>query len=269
MRSHAAVAVLALALPACGAQPPRPAPPGTTVASAASRWWVPKQGATWQIQYAGSVDLTLDVDVYNLDAEDTTKAQVQTLTARGVKVICYINAGAWEDWRPDRKRFPAAVLGRPMAGWKGERWLDIRRTEVLLPLMRDRMRTCAAKGFHAVDADNVMGYAEATGFAITAEQQLRYNRLLARTAHGLGLGFGLKNDQEQVDALLADIDFAVNEECIEESTCDRYARLLAAGKAVFNVEYQGNPTTVCANKPRGFSTVLKSHELGPERRACA
>jgi hypothetical protein len=244
------------------------ATPTTPSASTASGWWVPAQRSSWQIQYSGTLDPTLPVSVYDLDGADTPASSVAQLAARGVRTLCYINAGAWENWRADRGSFPTSVLGNDMSGWAGERWLDIRRVDVLIPLMRARMQTCRDKGFDAVDADNVMGFQERTGFSLTAADQLAYNRALASTAHNLGLGFGLKNDADQINALVADVDFAVNEECVAERSCSAYAPMLAAGKAVFNIEYAGSLASVCAIRPDGFSTLVKSLELTATRTAC-
>ena len=72
--------------------------------------------------------------------------------------MCYISAGTWENWRPDAKRFPAVVKGKPDGGWPGERWLDIRRLDILRPLMRERIQRCARKGFDGVEFDNVDAY---------------------------------------------------------------------------------------------------------------
>ena len=33
------------------------------------------------------------------------------LHREGRKVICYLSTGAWEDWRPDAKKFPKSVIG--------------------------------------------------------------------------------------------------------------------------------------------------------------
>ena len=73
-------------------------------------------------------------------------------------------------------------------GWPGERWLDIRATGVLLPIMDARVQKCAKAGFDAVDFDEVDGYANKTGFPLTGAHQLTFNRALAaaraRAGHG-------------------------------------------------------------------------------------
>jgi hypothetical protein len=125
------------------------------------------------------------VPVYNVDGFDTPAATVRLLHARNRRVICYISAGSWEDWRPDARRFPAGVLGRSN-GWAGERWLDIRRLDVLTPILRARLDMCRAKGFDAVEPDNVDGYANRTGFRLSAADQLRFNRWIAHETHAVG-----------------------------------------------------------------------------------
>ena len=55
-----------------------------------------------------------------------------------------MNAGGWEDWRADAAQFPDEVIGSNLDNWEGERWLDIRRLDVLGPIMEARMGLCAA-----------------------------------------------------------------------------------------------------------------------------
>ena len=105
------------------------------------------------------------------------KRTVDRIHANGSKAICYISVGSWENWRPDKNRFPESVLGNDYDGWPGERWLDIRKLDVLGPIMGDRMDMCRDKGFDAVEPDNMDGYTNRTGFELTAKDQLRYNQV--------------------------------------------------------------------------------------------
>ena len=52
--------------------------------------------------------------------------------------------------------------------------------------MAARLDMCRDKGFDAVEPDNVDGYRNHTGFPLTAADQLRYNRLIAKLAHDRG-----------------------------------------------------------------------------------
>lgn len=125
--------------------------------------WKPGPGTTWQWQITGSpVDRSFDVDMYDNDA-----SVVAAIQAEGRAVVCYVNAGGWEDWRPDADRFPEDVIGSNLGQWEGERWLDIRRLDILGPIMESRMDMCKAKGFDGIEPDNVDGYQNETGFLLS------------------------------------------------------------------------------------------------------
>ena len=230
--------------------------------------WQPHPGVAWQWQLSGRLDTSVDVPVYDIDGFDRSKATVTALHAKGRKVICYISTGAWEDFRPDAKKFPRSVLGKGN-GWKGERWLDIRRTDILEPLMATRLDMCREKGFDAVEPDNMDGYRNDTGFPLKAADQLRYNRLIAKLSHDRGMAVGLKNDLDQIPALVGDFDFAVNEQCAQYGECDTLKPFIKANKAVFHVEYELPTTEFCANSRRlKLSSLQKKYELGAWRRSC-
>ncbi len=212
--------------------------------------WQPEQGLRWQVQYVDDPDFSIDSDVFDLDLFETTETQIETLHADGKKVVCYLNAGAWEDWRPDSDEFPESVLGADYTGWPGERWLDIRQIDALAPIITARLDLCARKGFDGVDPDNLDGYTNATGFPLTAEDQLAYNRWLAAEAHQRGLGIGLKNDPEQAAALVNDFDWATTESCFAEGWCDELAPFIENGKPVFDIEY-----TEEGMQPKDFCTL--------------
>ncbi len=167
------------------------------------------------------------------------------LHARGVFVMCYFSAGTWEAWRPDAALFPFEVLGKELADWPDERWLDVRRLDLLQPLMTQRLELARQKGCDGVDPDNVDGYLNATGFPLTAEDQLAYNRWLAEAAHARGLSIGLKNDLEQIPDLLPWFDWALNESCFFYDECELLLPFVEAGKPVFVIEYAVAPEVFC------------------------
>jgi hypothetical protein len=232
--------------------------------------WRPSPTATWQIQYSGdSLDTSPNVQVFNLDLFDTEQGVIDGLKRRGVAVVCYFSAGSSEDWRPDFASFPAAALGQPLDGWAGERWLDIRSSQIR-QIMTRRLDLAAQKNCDAVDPDNVNGWDNDTGFNLSPADQLDFNRFLAREAHARGLSIGLKNDQDQAAELVDHFDWALNEECIAQNNCTPYlTTFVAQGKAVFNVEYEGSASRVCdISNLIGLNTLLKTLDLGPERTAC-
>jgi hypothetical protein len=264
---HLAALLVLLLLAGCGT-PPGPGSGSGSGGGRAGGHWRPRPGLAWQWQLSGRLDTSVDVPVYDIDGFDHPAATVAALHRAGRKVICYVSTGAWEDFRPDAGRFPESVLGRGN-GWRGERWLDIRRTDVLRPLLAARLDMCRRKGFDAVEPDNMDGYRNRTGFPLTAADQLRYNRLVARLAHERGLAVGLKNDLDQIPHLVGDFDFAVDEQCAQYGECARLEPFVRAGKAVFHVEYELPTSRFCPQARRlGLSSMLKRYELGAWRRPC-
>jgi hypothetical protein len=246
-----------------------PHPPETVPPDSSPVGGRPPARTSWQYQLSGTLDLSVDAAVFDIDWEDTSAAQVSELHARGRYVVCYVNAGAYEEWRSDAQNYPSAMLGAPLDGWPGERWLDIRNTAVLLPLIAARMDMCRAKGFDAVEADNVDGYNNDSGFHLSSQDQIDFNRAIAGLAHERGLSIGLKNDVEQAAELEPSFDFAVNEECLAYDECGSYSPFVNAGKAVLHVEYEAPSAESCARaESEGMSTIVKDLDLGPALAFC-
>jgi hypothetical protein len=253
--------------------------------------WHPAVNARWQYQlqgvaayastgginvgisaapYTGGAAVSpsvFDIDVYVDQAiagnsSTLNTAAISAIHAAGKKAICYLSAGSWENWRPDANQFPASVLGNKN-GWPGEKWLDIRQTSVLLPIMEVRVQKCVQAGFDGVEWDNVDGYTNRTGFPLTAADQLTYNASLANLAHTYGLTVALKNDVEQVADLAPYFDYAVNEQCQQYSECTGYtANFVNAGKAVFQVEYKLHLGKFCPQaNSENRNAILKSFDL--------
>ncbi|MFF9642631.1 endo alpha-1,4 polygalactosaminidase [Kitasatospora aureofaciens] len=247
---------------------PGTTPPGSTAQPPAGARWQPTPGLAWQWQLGGTVDQSVDVPVYDIDGFENDASVVAALHAKGRKVICYINAGSWEDFRPDSAAFAKTLQGSD-TGWKGEKWFDIRKLDQLKPLMAARFDMCRSKGFDAIEPDTIEAYNQNSGFPLTPDDQLAYNRMLAKLAHDRGLAIGLKNDLDQIPALLPDFDFAVNEECSQFDECDRVAPFVKAGKAVFHVEYKLDTDQFCAKtKALGFSSMQKKLDLNAWRKPC-
>jgi hypothetical protein len=233
------------------------------------RCWHPGVHATFQIQFAGTLKPKVRATAFEVDAFDTTKAQVRLLKHDHHVPVCYVDGGTWESWRPDHAQFPASVIGAADAGWQGENWLDIRQTDILLPIMRARMRMCVHKGFRAVDVDNADAYTNTTGFPLTATDQLRYNRAMADAAHALHLSIALKNDGAQVPELLRWYDFAVVESCVDYDECAPYHRFVRARKPVFLLEYDLPLGRFCPEARKlGFFAQRKRLSLSAWRQPC-
>lgn len=206
----------------------------------AGQWYQPPVGASWQWQLfvddEHPLNIGYDVAIYNIDLFDTPEATIGVLQAAGHRVICYFSAGSWENYRRDRDQFDRQDLGKTLDGWPAERWLDIRSPNVHR-LMVERLDLAAAKGCDAVEPDNVQGYLEDTGFDLSAEDQLAYNRFIANQARSRGLGVALKNSLEQVEELVEYFDFSINEQCFQYNECDYLMPFIQAGKPVLHAEY--------------------------------
>jgi hypothetical protein len=232
-------------------------------------WWQPGPGTSWQIQFTGVLNLSLEVQMYDLDLFETAPEVIAGLHAESRRVVCYFSAGSWEDWRPDAAQFPESVLGNDLEGWPGERWLDIRQLGVLGPLMSARLDLAGQKSCDGVDPDNVEGYANNSGFPLTAQDQAVYNTWLAEQAHSRGLAVGLKNDLAQVSDLINYFDWQLNEQCFQYNECDLLLPFIQAGKPVFSIEYQGNPASFCPQaNSMNFDTLQKNLDLDAWRVAC-
>lgn len=230
--------------------------------------WHPEPGTSYQIQFSDEINLSVDARVYELDAFETDSATIDQLHQAGRQVICYIDAGSVEDWRPDVAQFPQAVIGNAYSGWPGEHWLDIRRLDVLAPILENRIELCKSKGFDGVEFDNMDGFQNETGFDLTAADQLAFNRWLADAAHAQGLAVGLKNDPDQISELEPWFDFVLLESCYEQGWCEKSLPFIEAGKAVIDIEYTPI-TTYCADTDELSITVIeKRRELDAELQSC-
>lgn len=214
---------------------------------------------TWHLQLNGTLK-TLDRKVYDIDLFDTPAEAIFSLKRQGRTVICYFNAGSYENWRPDASRFPREVRGRKLAGWAGEWWLDVRDARVLA-VMKERMALARSKGCDGVDPDNVNGHENRTGFPLAERDIVVYNRALAAEAHRLGLLIGLKNTLDLVDELAPEFDFALNESCYTYGECDLLKPFVRLGKPVFIAEYRAYDAGLCARARRdGYN--LQFFKLG-------
>jgi len=250
------LAVLAL-LAACGGVAPGADPPRR-----------PPAHAAWQWQLDGRLDLRVPARVYDVDGFDTSRATVARLHRAGRYAVCYVDVGTWEQWRPDAGRFARALLGAPN-GWPGERWLDVRRIGTLAPLLRARFAMCRAKGFDAVEPDNVDGYSNDSGFPLSAADQLRFDRWVARAVHAQHLAVALKNDLDQAAALAPSFDFAILEQCFQYRECAAARPFLRAGKGVYDAEYALAPSAFCAQARRlGVNAIRKRLALSAWREPC-
>ena len=229
--------------------------------AAARQAWRPTT-APWQWQLQGKVDTSVAANVYDVDGFETPAATVRKLHQQGRRAICYLDVGSWESYRPDAGRFPRSVLGRRYEGFPDERWLDIRRFRSFAKVLEHRFATCARKTFDAVEPDNLAGFENHTGFPLSAADQLRFNRWVARRVHAFGMAVALKNDPTQASVLVGNFDFAIVEQCFQYRECGSYRTFVDRDKAVFEAEYELEPDKYCDQAAAlDFSAIGKSYDL--------
>ena len=242
---------------------------GLSAFAASNTYWNPAPNTSWQWQLTGTLDQTVNVAMYDIDLFNNSAAVVSSLHAQGRKVVCYMSAGSWEDFRPDASRFPDSVKGKALDGFPNERWLDIRNLAVLGPIMEARLDLCKSKGFDGVEPDNVDGYANPTGLPLAPADQIRYNTWLASAAHSRGLSVGLKNDLNQAAELQPLFDWALNEQCFQYKECSSLVPFVNAGKAVFQVEYSLAASQFCPQaNAMNFNSLRKNLNLDAFREPC-
>jgi len=234
----------------------------------AGGWYHPPLNVTWQWQLKGKVNTGYRVEIYDIDLFDSSESSIDSIQSSGGKVICYFSAGSYEKWRPDASEFTQGDLGNTLEGWEDEKWLDIRSANVKR-IMQKRLDLAKQKGCDCVEPDNVDGYANDSGFDLSATDQLDFNRFIASEAHKRGLSVGLKNDLDQVGQLVDNFDFSVNEQCHEFDECDLLSPFIKAGKPVLNAEYEETLVTDAAGRQslcdtsvdENFSTLILPLEL--------
>jgi hypothetical protein len=271
--------LVTISLTACGPNASKPAPiiggnelmAKQTTTPMTRGWWQPTAGLTWQWQLTGKLDLDLQTDVVDIDLH-VGRSVVDYYHDKGTQVICYISVGSYENWRPDVDQFPNEVLGKKYEGWSGERWLDIRRIDLLAPIMLARLDECASKGFDAVEPDNMEIYTNDTGFPLTYEDQLRYAFWLAEESHKRGLAIGQKNAPDQTKDLVEVYDFAITEDAFYYAWAEDMLPYIQTGKPVFAAEYTDLPgdfEEYCRQSQElGFSTILKHRDLDAWMETC-
>ncbi|KAF2713497.1 glycoside hydrolase family 114 protein [Pleomassaria siparia CBS 279.74] len=185
-----------------------------------------------------------DAGIYEVDMFYTPEETIKTMQELGQNVICYFSAATAENWRDDYGLFDESSLGLELPDWPGERYLDIRKKNVL-DVIKKRIDTAAEKGCNAVEPDNVDVYSNDNGFspAIVPADTVAYLHLVSEYARSKGMSVGIKNCVEILGDIFPDVDFAISEECVQYKNCTAYANFTTApspttiGKPVFEVEY--------------------------------
>lgn len=232
--------------------------------SHAAIYFGPAKHCSWNWQLQGALDTTADAQVYDIDGFDIAKSAVASLQSAGRYVIAYFSGGSWEDWRSDAADFPSSVLGSNLDGWEGEKWLDIRQIDTLRSIMLARVDIAKAKGFNAIEWDNVDGYQQATGFTLTSAEQVAYNKMLAQITHERGLACFLKNSVDLVTVLEPFFEGVVIEEAYRYNEAAGYIQFPQMDKPGLVCEYRDSDVSLANQNDanaKGFSLIRHNLDL--------
>ncbi|UES57857.1 endo alpha-1,4 polygalactosaminidase [Roseibium aggregatum] len=229
-------------------------------------------GDSWDWQLTEPVDLDRKVRVLDLHPDLVTPDDLAALRQKGVRTICYVSIGTLENTSEDFNAFPDDVLGKTYEDWPDERFLDIRRLDVLLPIMKSRFEACRNEGFDAIEPDNMDVHDNDSGFPITADDVVAYVARLAAIAHSLELGIGQKNVPDLTADLINHMDFLIAESCFQDKWCDDVNAYVRAGKPIFDAEYTDRPIDfqeACEfAAQQNIAMILKNRDLTSPVQTC-
>lgn len=229
-------------------------------------------GDGWDWQLTEPVDLDRNVSVLDLHPDLVTPDDLAALRQKGVRTICYVSIGTLENTSVDFNAFPDDVLGKTYEDWPDERFLDIRRLDVLLPIMKSRFEACRNEGFDAIEPDNMDVHDNDSGFPITADDVVAYVARLATIAHSLDLGIGQKNVPDLTADLINHMDFLIAESCFQDKWCDDVNAYVRAGKPIFDAEYTDRPIDfqeACEfAAQQNIAMILKDRDLTSPVQTC-
>jgi len=238
----------------------------------------------WQLKSPVQLNDDASIEIYDIDMFDNeSNGMVNTLQSYGKKVICYVNVGAWEDFRDDDLDFPRSILGNVYDRFPNEKWLDIRDVNplksttgtALAAILEARFDRALQMGCDAVEPDNIDGFDETShnpsGFPLTYEDQMYFNLWVAREVRKRGMLIGFKNNTNQAldPRSVEAFDFVVTESCVYFDECQYFNGFLAANKPVFLTEYLSEPEDFCPTaKNYRISGIKKRGSLDTYRLNC-
>lgn len=241
------------------AQPSQPSPPPRAAITA---------DMSLQYQITGTLDTSVDAQLYIVDLFDTSSAQVRALHAAGRTVVAYVSVGTRERWRSDAVAFPASAVGSTLAAYPDEAWLDTRDASVRAA-MRARFQRAHEQGFDGVFASGVGAYQRDSGFPLDRDDELDYLRFLSDSAHAQQLSIGLSGDFELGAEASTLFDWALATGCFAADSCDDLAPLRAAGLPLFDLELDGDRASVCQRaSSEGIRVTFKRRDDDAFRAEC-
>ena len=97
--------------------------------------------------------------------------------------------------------------------------------------MTATIELAASRGCNGVDPDDVDGYDNDTDLLLTQADAVDFLNFLADAAHSRGLSIGLKNAGGIVEAVLLNMEWQANEQCVQYGECGLSTPFVEAGRA--------------------------------------
>jgi hypothetical protein len=209
----------------------------STVTGKAAAYSLPPVNATFDYQIGQAYTPPAGVRVVSRDREATPAA--------GLYNICYVNAFqvqpsevAWWQQNHDDLLLRDAAGKYVIDGAWDEIVLDIRtpaKRAALATIVNGWIDGCKAKGFQAVEPDNIDTYDRFDNL-LTRDQAVAYLSLLAPHAHAAGLAIAQKNTTSlEGRGRAAGLDFAIAEECGRYGECGDFTDVY--GDNLIVIEY--------------------------------
>ena len=198
---------------------------GTAGATMQPPFFVPSASARWFTDLDGPVDVQESAEFFYLDVEQQDSADLQTLHDAGKHYLCYLSGGSLEPFRSDAGQFPPETIGKPLAEFPKEHWLDVRSAAVR-DLMIKRVQALAAAGCDGVPPSSLAVHVEDTGFGLTLDDALDYARWLAERIHAAGMSAGLTAPSDMTSQLWPTFG----------TQCAEYSVFAAANRPVLYIE---------------------------------
>jgi hypothetical protein len=224
-------------------------------------------GTGFDYQLGGSYAPPVGVGIVTRDSTESPAA--------GLYSICYVNGFQTQDG--DRSfwlhKHPTLVLryrsGTPVTdpGWPGELILNTSTSSkraAIARILGGTITSCAAKGFQAVEFDNLDSWTR-SHHKLSKAENVAMATLLVTRSHRNGLAAGQKNTTElgTVGRDRIGFDFAVAEECYRYNECASYTDVYGAN--VLDIEYtdnlRGTFAGACKSAQIPAKTILRDRDL--------
>jgi hypothetical protein len=243
---------------------------GASAAQAAGTVTLPPANAQFDYQIGAPYTPAASVGVVSRDHSVSPAA--------GKYNICYVNA--YQTQPDDTTTWAGANSDLILHNAKGEKVGDPEWNEYLLdtstPAKRTRIAAivngwvteCAAKGFNAVEPDNLDSWTRSTSGGkqlLSKQNNVDLAKLLTTFAHQKGLAIAQKNttDLGSSGKNTIGFDFAIAEECQANAECGDYTSVY--GNNVIEIEYNDNDpkyySQACAAQGKQISVIYRDRDV--------